>query len=907
MMDVSASSVVHLPTTRKRIIVLFLLPIVFAGARAYAGGFLELIPDGPPEPYFGGETLQVAVRLYNNDAEDHALRFVQLAFETTTSKLHVGGWFTTAGGLAANRIATWEWDRWQPAGSGLPSTGYNSPAVVYSIAPFDDGTDAALYAGGLFGNGDPGAPTDFAKRDGTDWTAVNNNSLNEHVRAMTVFNDGAGEALFLGGFFTSAGGATLSRIARWSGSAWSPLSTGLNGVAYGLTVFDDGMGPALYACGAFAIAGGQAALRIARWDGAVWTPLGTGLNSWGYVVTAFDDGSGPALYVGGAFTTAGGIAANRVARWDGQSWSALGTGLNDTVYALTVLDDGTGPTLYAGGRFTTAGGVPANRVAKWDGTSWSAVGSGMNNVVYTLAASQHVTRPMLYAGGTFTVAGGIPANHIARWDGSSWSALGEGTNDYVRTLTVTDDEPTPSIIHEPLFAFNCALAECSATGNFELPRYYEAANLPRPFLTYTGSSVSSNMLVIPAFGGDFDLGTIEITLPSQPGTYTLDAVSADDPNPDNDAQIAFGFGVASGDPYTVWHANTGDLEGGTFSFVVHADCNGNSVPDEIDISIGTSRDCNGNAVPDECDIAAGLLTDSDGDLDADICDNCPNISNPDQANSDADGFGNACDNCPNVANSTQQNSDADSLGDACDNCPTASNENQQNSDSDTHGDVCDNCSLVANAGQQDTNGNAVGDACEPPGIPAPPHDAKKNRYISFVPKNVAVPVSFQVTHVASGITQWVVAPAEPLEIANNVGRLQNSAPPVRVWTELVIHVGDCLIAPVNTYEVRPTTDGVVFSPPLTLTTINQPAPKYWGDTVGLFQNNAWTPPNLVVNVNDYNAALKKFQGDPNAPHFTWVDVNGQIPNILINMADVQVLVQANSGSQYPYAAPGYCP
>jgi hypothetical protein len=39
------------------------------------------------------------------------------------------------------------------------------------------------------------------------------------------------------------------------------------------------------------------------------------------------------------------------------------------------------------------------------------------------------------------------------------------------------------------------------------------------------------------------------------------------------------------------------------------DCNGNQIPDVVDIAQGTSRDCNGNAVPDECDLPG----DWDGD------------------------------------------------------------------------------------------------------------------------------------------------------------------------------------------------------------------------------------------------------------------------------------------------------
>ena len=45
------------------------------------------------------------------------------------------------------------------------------------------------------------------------------------------------------------------------------------------------------------------------------------------------------LYAGGFFTAAGGGSANRIARWDGTSWSALRTGMNSGVGALAV-DDG---------------------------------------------------------------------------------------------------------------------------------------------------------------------------------------------------------------------------------------------------------------------------------------------------------------------------------------------------------------------------------------------------------------------------------------------------------------------------------------------------------------------------------------------------------------------------------------
>ncbi len=108
--------------------------------------------------------------------------------------------------------------------------------------------------------------------------------------------------------------------------------------------------------GSFTNAGGSAANRIAKWDGSNWSPLGSGLNS-GVLALAM---SGSDLYVGGWFTAAGGSAADHVAKWDGSSWSALGSGMNDHVYTLAV----SGSDLYAGGWFTAAGGEASAYVAR---------------------------------------------------------------------------------------------------------------------------------------------------------------------------------------------------------------------------------------------------------------------------------------------------------------------------------------------------------------------------------------------------------------------------------------------------------------------------------------------------------------------------------------------------------------
>jgi hypothetical protein len=159
---------------------------------------------------------------------------------------------------------------------------------------------------------------------------------------------------------------------------WVPtFGPGADGPVHSLLVHDDGSGPALYAGGAsgpalyaggsFTSAGGLAADRVAKWDGTSWTALGSGLSGGDvHTLAVHDDGQGPELQAGGTFTAAGGIAASRVARWDGAGWAPLGSGMTDGfVLALASGDLGDGSALFAGGSFTSAPDSGDGRLARW--------------------------------------------------------------------------------------------------------------------------------------------------------------------------------------------------------------------------------------------------------------------------------------------------------------------------------------------------------------------------------------------------------------------------------------------------------------------------------------------------------------------------------------------------------------
>src|SRR6185369_13961633 len=110
--------------------------------------------------------------------------------------------------------------------------------------------------------------------------------------------------------------------------------------------------------GEFGVAGGVTVNFIAKWNGSTWSSLGTGMNGPVYALAVHDDGGGPALYAGGAFAVAGGVTVNSIAKWNGSSWSAMDGGMSNIVYALASFDEGSGAgeQLYAGGDFDTARG-----------------------------------------------------------------------------------------------------------------------------------------------------------------------------------------------------------------------------------------------------------------------------------------------------------------------------------------------------------------------------------------------------------------------------------------------------------------------------------------------------------------------------------------------------------------------
>ncbi len=364
------------------------------------------------------------------------------ALAVSGSNVYAGGWFTSAGGIAATNIAKWDGSAWSNLGSGI--NGWVRAVAV-------SGSD--LYAGGSFTNAGGTAASSIAKWDGSTWSAlglgVGDPSYAGTVYALAV----SGSDLYAGGYFTNAGGIAASNIAKWDGSAWSNLASGVAGPSHGGTVYALAVsGSDLYAGGYFTSAGGVPATNIAKWDGSSWS-LGSGMEGYpGYrppavcALSVSDSG----VYAAGGLDDPRGPSYGCIFKWDGSSWSTLSSWLQDPVEALAVL----GNHLYAGGYFS---------IATWDGSSWSALSpvTGVNGSLDGLA----VSGSNVYAAGWFTTAGGMAAASIAKWNGSNWSALGSGMTN------------TGGGIYRPVCALAVSGSDLYAGGYFGAAGDVAAANL----------------------------------------------------------------------------------------------------------------------------------------------------------------------------------------------------------------------------------------------------------------------------------------------------------------------------------------------------------------------------------------------------------------------------------------------
>jgi hypothetical protein len=227
--------------------------------------------------------------------------------------LYVTGAFTSIGGVAANRVAYYN-GVWNAMGAGINNTGY-------AIEAASDGT---IYVGGNFTQAGGINASKVAKWVGGAWYPMGSlQGLDNTVFTIKAKKDSS--VVYIGGAFaweTGSIGTALSRVA-----AYDPLTNlfssvfsagGFDNNVLQLVLSEDGI---LYACGDFTVSGTTPMNHIARYDGSQWASIGSGVSVAASSIFGMSVSKNGNILVGGRFQQIGGINARSLALWNGSVWT----------------------------------------------------------------------------------------------------------------------------------------------------------------------------------------------------------------------------------------------------------------------------------------------------------------------------------------------------------------------------------------------------------------------------------------------------------------------------------------------------------------------------------------------------------------------------------------------------------
>jgi PKD repeat protein len=359
--------------------------------------------------------------------------------------------------ISYNTPTSWQWSF--PGGTPSVSTLQN-PVVIYNNYGFYDVTLIVSNAAGS----DTIIMNNYITIGNPQVSSIGG-GLNGGVHDLIVYNN----ELYAGGGFTTAGGVSANRVAKWDGTNWHNLGTGVERVVVSFEIFNG----ELYAA---------ADLYIYKWDGMNWSIIdslsGGGWTWFNYIkvyngelyiakdsivvkwdgtnmttvgITSYTDYNDVTtggevywlevynneLYAGGSFDSINGIGVDMVAKYDGTNWYPAGTEVDTTdnyrvVYVMQVYNN----ELYIGGFFSGVGGIPnANTIAKWNGTNWSSVGSTVDVFDSTSwgLGGMGVWNNELYVSGNFT-------GYIAKWNGNIWMPVEPGINEWANDFEIYNNE-----------------------------------------------------------------------------------------------------------------------------------------------------------------------------------------------------------------------------------------------------------------------------------------------------------------------------------------------------------------------------------------------------------------------------------------------------------------------------------
>jgi hypothetical protein len=329
--------------------------------------------------------------------------------------VYVAGVFDFAGEYEVNSIARWNGNSWQGFGNlefpGVHAGFPTNKGSVNAIAITGSGAGARMFVGGgfqtVYNDDDPEGLTAsnlaYFEFGSSLWKTMDE-GVNGEVNALASHTS----ILYVAGALQSANNLpNTNLIAQWDASSgtWAEVGAGLYGVAVHALVVN---GNDLYVGGQFSLAGTLPVNNVARWDGTRWSALGSGLNGTVYDLTMW----GNELYAAGQFFAASSEQFHSLARWRDGAWTLLGDPIapgGQESYQIKGLALAAGGNhLYLGGRFDKMGGQSVYHVARWDRERWLDLTGGTHEIGETLLSGVRALGVLgtdIFAGGTFSSVG----------------------------------------------------------------------------------------------------------------------------------------------------------------------------------------------------------------------------------------------------------------------------------------------------------------------------------------------------------------------------------------------------------------------------------------------------------------------------------------------------------------------
>ncbi|MEM9242943.1 MAG: hypothetical protein AAGA27_02655 [Pseudomonadota bacterium] len=158
----------------------------------------------------------------------------------STNDFYIGGDFSSDGAQTLNFIANWDGSNWNPIVNGTGDIGLDGNVNALGI----DTSGKINIAGSFQATSNSGQTlNNIAIWDPTNSTlaaVTSNGQTGVGGAAIFALVIDALDNTYVGGNFTTAGGQTINRIARWNinNNSWSALSSGVNGSVFALTILN---------------------------------------------------------------------------------------------------------------------------------------------------------------------------------------------------------------------------------------------------------------------------------------------------------------------------------------------------------------------------------------------------------------------------------------------------------------------------------------------------------------------------------------------------------------------------------------------------------------------------------------------------------------------------------------------